>query len=140
MTGFLIGAINTYFFTKQGLFTPEQYGLTQTIISITQMLAPIGTLGMTVLIGKFFPYYFDRLNNKQNDMLGIAVIGTAAGAILVFSVCLIFEPLVIRKFSARSSLVVTYYYWSLVFAFFFLCFLLLEAYLGALKRTVILIS
>lgn len=135
--GFLIGAINTYFFTKQGLFTPEQYGLTQTIISITQMLAPVATLGATVLIGKFYPYYFDRLENRNNDMLGVSLIVITIGAILVFSASLIFEPLVIRKFSARSSLVVTYYYWSLLYAFCYLCFMLLEAYLGSLKRTVI---
>lgn len=135
--GFLIGAINTYFFTKQGLFTPEQYGLTQTIISITQMLAPVATLGATVLIAKFYPYYFDRLSNKDNDMLGMSLIIMSIGALLVFSASLIFEPLVIRKFSARSAMVVTYYYWSLGYAFSYLCFMLLEAYLGSLKRTVI---
>lgn len=135
--GFLIGAINTYFFTKQGLFTPEQYGLTQTIISITQIIAPIGTLGMTIYMGKFFPYYFDRLSHKRNDMLGIAVAVSAIGALLVFAGCLIFEPLVVRKFSERSHLLVKFYYWSLLFAFFFLCFMILESYLYTLKKTVL---
>lgn len=135
--GFLIGAINTYFFTKQGLFTPEQYGLTQTIISIAQIIAPIGTLGMTIYMGKFFPYYFDRLSHKRNDMLAIAVMISAIGAILVFVACLVFEPLVVRKFSERSLLLVKYYYWGLVFAFFFLCFMILESYLYTLKKTVL---
>ena len=136
-TGFLIGAINTYFFTKKGLFTPEQYGLTQAFTSIAQVIAPIGTLGMTVFMGKFFPYYFDRLSNKRNDMLGVAVMVSAIGALLVFSASLVFEPLVIRKFSERSILLVQFYYWSLLFAFFYLCFMILESYLYALKRTVL---
>lgn len=136
-TGFLIGAINTYFFTKKGLFTPEQYGLTQAFTSIAQVIGPVGTLGMTVFMGKFFPYYFDRLSHKRNDMLGIAVVVSAIGALLVFAGCLLFEPLVIRKFSERSILLVKFYYWSLLFAFFFLCFMILESYLYTLKRTVL---
>lgn len=136
-TGFLIGAINTYFFTKQGLFTPAQYGLTQTIISISQMLAPIGTLGATTFIAKFYPYYFDRLKPKDNDMLAVAIMAMSIGALMVLGASLYFEPIVIRKFGARSALLVTYYYWSLGFAFFFLCFMILEQYLAALKRTVI---
>lgn len=135
--GFLIGAINTYFFTKQGLFTPEQYGLTQIIISISQIVGPLATLGMTAFMNRFFPYYFDNLPNRKNDMLTVAVIFSAIGAILVFTGCFVFEPVVVRKFSARSAQVVQYYYWSLVFAFSFLCFLILESYLGTLKKTVL---
>lgn len=135
--GFLIGAINTYFFTKQGLFTPEQYGLTQTIISISQMIAPLATLGMTSFMSRFFPYYYDTLENKKNDLLTVAVLFSGIGALLVFSGSLIFEPLVVRKFSTRSGLVVQFYYWSLVFSFFYLCFIILESYMGTLKKTVL---
>jgi O-antigen/teichoic acid export membrane protein len=92
---------------------------------------------MTVFMGKFFPYYFDRLSHKRNDMLGIAVMISGIGALLVFSGCLLFEPLVIRKFSERSKLLVQFYYWSLLFAFFYLCFMILESYLYTLKRTVL---
>jgi O-antigen/teichoic acid export membrane protein len=135
--GFFIGAINTWLFTKEGLFTTEQYGLTQVIISISQILAPLATLGTTAFISRFFPYYFEKLSNKENDMLGMAVLVTGVGALLVFSGCLVFEPFVIRKFSEKSRLVVDYYYWTLVFSFFFLCFTLLESYMGALKKTVL---
>ncbi|TAH04962.1 MAG: hypothetical protein EAZ16_03540 [Sphingobacteriales bacterium] len=135
--GFFIGAINTWLFTKDGLFTTEQYGLTQVIISIAQILAPLATLGTTAFISRFFPYYFEKLSNKENDMLGMAVLVTGVGALLVFSGCIIFEPFVVRKFSEKSKLVVDYYYWTLVFSFFFLCFILLESYMGALKKTVL---
>lgn len=135
--GFGVGAINTYFFTRQGLFTPEQYGLTQTIISLSQVLAPLASLGMTAFINRFFPYYFGQLSNRKNDMLTIAIIFSFIGAALVFSGCFIFEPWVIRKFQTKSALLVEFYYWSLLFAFFYLCFTILESYMGALKKTVL---
>lgn len=136
--GFLIGAVNTYFFTRQGVFTPDQYGLTQVIISISQILAPLATFGMVAYMNKFFPYYYDNLENRRNDLLTVAVIFSAIGAILVFSGALIFKPLVVQKFAKKStSLVVEFYYWTLVFSFFYLCFLILESYLGTLKRTVL---
>lgn len=135
--GFLIGAVNTYFFTKKGIFTPEQYGLTQVIISISQVVAPMASLGMTGYMNRFFPYYYGHLDNKKNDLLTVAVIFSSIGALLVFSGCLIFEPLVIRKFQLRSALLVEHYYWTLVFCFFYFCFTILEGYLGTLKKTVL---
>ncbi|WEK34135.1 MAG: hypothetical protein P0Y53_16730 [Candidatus Pseudobacter hemicellulosilyticus] len=135
--GFLIGAINTYFFTKQGLFTPEQYGLTQTIISISQIVGPVATLGAPVFMGKFFPYYHDRLSRSQHDMLAIGVVLSILGAIIVFSACWLFEPMIIRQFAVRSPLLVKFYFWSLAFSFFYLCFLILESYLATLRQTVL---
>lgn len=135
--GFGIGAINTYFFTRQGIFTPEQYGLTQVIISLSQILAPLACLGMTSFINRFFPYYFGHLTHRKNDMLTIAIIFSTIGAVLVFIGCYIFEPVVIRNFQARSALLIEFYYWALVFAFFYMCFTILESYMWALKKTVL---
>ena len=136
--GFLVGAINTYFFTRQGMFTPEQYGLTQVFISMSQILAPLASFGMVAYMNKFFPYYFENLENKKNDLLTVAVIFSAIGALLVFSGAILFKPFVVQKFAKKSTeLVVEYYYWMLVFSFFYLCFLILESYLGTLKRTVL---
>ena len=135
--GFLVGAINTYLFTKEGLFTPEQYGLTQVIISLSQILAPLAGLGMTTFISRFFPYYFGHLDKRKNDLLTVAILFSGIGAVLIFSGCLVFEPLVIQKFQTKSPLVVDFYYWALTFSFFYLCFTILESYLGALKKTVL---
>ena len=136
--GFLVGAINTYFFTRQGLFTPDQYGLTQVFISMSQILAPLASFGMVAYMNKFFPYYYENLDNKKNDLLTVAIIFSAIGALLVFSGAVFFKPFVVQKFAKKSTvLVVEYYYWMLLFSFFYLCFLTLESYLGTLKRTVL---
>ncbi|NML21825.1 hypothetical protein HHL16_13120 [Pseudoflavitalea sp. G-6-1-2] len=135
--GFLIGAANTYFFARAGFFTTEQYGLTQVILSLSQIIAPLATLGMTGFMNRFFPYYQSHLDNKKNDMLMLTVLVSGIGIVLMFVGCFIFEPLVIRKFQAKSPLLVEYYYWTLLFAFFFTLFTLLESYLYTLKRSVL---
>ncbi|NII29559.1 lipopolysaccharide biosynthesis protein [Pseudoflavitalea sp. X16] len=135
--GFLVGAINTYFFTREGMFTPEQYGLTQVIISLSQIIAPFASLGMTAFMNRFFPYYADHLDHRKNDMLTVVILFCSLGALVIFSGCIVFEPFVVRQFSGRSPLVVTYYYWMLFFSFFYLWFLVFESYLGTLKKTVL---
>lgn len=135
--GFLVGAINTYFFTREGMFTPEQYGLTQVIISMSQIIAPLASLGMTAFMNRFFPYYADHLDHRKNDLLTIVMLFSALGALLIFSGCIVFEPFVVKKFGSRSPLVVTYYYWTLFFSFFYLWFLVFESFLGTLKKTVL---
>jgi O-antigen/teichoic acid export membrane protein len=133
--GFIIGAINTYLFAR--FFTQEEFGLTQVITSIAQILAPLAGVGMTPFMNRFFPYYFDNLENKKNDLLTVAIVFSLIGSVVIFSGSIIFEPLVIRKFSTKSPLVIKYYYWSLVCSFFYLSFLILESYMGALKKTVL---
>ena len=44
--GFTVGLINTYFFTKQGLFTETEYGLTTIFIAIATMMSAFATMAM----------------------------------------------------------------------------------------------
>jgi len=55
--GFAFGALNTYLFTKHGIFTPEQYGLTRAFIVIGQFFYGFAGFGLTAVIYKFYPYY-----------------------------------------------------------------------------------
>jgi O-antigen/teichoic acid export membrane protein len=100
-------------------------------------VAPLAIFGMSAYMYRFFPYYKSNLPDKKNDLLTVAVIVALAGCLIVFTGCIVFEPLVVRKFSANSFLVVKYYYWSLVFSFFYAWFMVLESYLGTLRKTVL---
>src|SRR5580765_2822124 len=100
--GFIFGAINTYLFTKQGIFTPEQYGLTRAIIITANFFYGFSSFGLLAVIYKFFPYYRDNLKDEENDLLGICLLTGLIGFILTILAGFVFEPLVIRKFSAKS--------------------------------------
>ncbi len=135
--GIPFGALNTYFFVKQGAFNSDQYGLTRLFNDMGQNFFVIASLGVIPVIYKFYPYYKDNLPNDENDLLGRTFLKAFIGFILLTIACYVFEPLVIRKFSARSALFVDYYFWVLPYAFGMLFFSLLEGYAWALQKTVL---
>lgn len=135
--GIPFGALNTYFFVKQGAFTSDQYGLTRLFNDMGQNFYVIASLGVIPIIYKFYPYYKDNLPNEQNDLLGRAFIKSLIGFLLLTVACFFFEPLVVRKFSSRSALFVDYYFWVLPYAFGMLFFSLLEGYAWALQKTIL---
>ena len=144
--GFLIGAINTYFFTHKSWFSTDQNGLTRAMIEVSQLVYAFSCLGTISYVFKFFPYYEDNLESKKNDLLGIALIIAVGGFILTASGIFLIEPIVIRKFSANSILLVEFFYWILPMGFFVLLYNILESYsygfgkgvLGSLLRETIL--
>jgi len=139
--GFVFGAINTYLFTQKGLFdtsfTLEQYGLTRAIIVTANFLYGFASFGLVAVIYKFFPYYKDNLKEKENDLLTICLLIGFVGFVLTMIAGIVFEPLVIRKFSSKSPLLVQYYMWIFPFLFFFLFFSILEAYAWSLRKTIL---
>ena len=139
--GFVFGAINTYLFTQHGLldssFTLEQYGLTRAIIVTGGFLYSFASFGLASVIFKFYPYYKDNVEKHQNDLLTISLGLALVGFILTTIAGVIFEPLIVRKFSAKSLLFVQYYFWVFPFLFFYLFFSILEAYAWSLKKTIL---
>ncbi len=126
--GFLIGALNTYFFTHKNWFNPNEYGLTQGLIQIGLLVFAFSTLGITSFLYKFFPYYEDNTEPKNNDILGIALIVSLIGFIVTTAAIFVFQPLIVQKLSGNSRLLVDYFHWTIPFGFFILLYNVLEAY------------
>ncbi|HET6993821.1 MAG TPA: lipopolysaccharide biosynthesis protein, partial [Chitinophagaceae bacterium] len=108
--GFAIGIVNTYFFTKQGLFEGEQYGLTTIFVAIASMMMAFAALAMPSYILKYYPYYKDHLPPRKNDMITWALLVGTIGFILVIVAGLVLKHVIIRKFSENSAQLVHYYY------------------------------
>src|SRR6266545_420804 len=100
--GFAIGLLNTYLFTKQGLFTESQYGLTGIFIAIATSMMAFGNLAMPSYIYKFFPYYNEHLPPRKNDLLTWAIVLSTVGFLFVIIAGIVLKPLVVRKFSEHS--------------------------------------
>lgn len=134
--GFFIGFINTWFFTKNGSFTPAEYALTRLFFDVGQTMYAFANLGVISVIYKFFPYYKDNLKPKENDLMTWALLTAIGGFILVVIGGWIFEPLIVQKFSGRSALFVDYYKWIFPFGLGILLFTILEAFSNNLKKTI----
>jgi O-antigen/teichoic acid export membrane protein len=135
--GFLIGAINTWLFAREGGFTVDQYGLSRVMIEIGMLFYAFSSLGVTSFLYKFFPYYEDNTEKDQNDILGLALIVALIGFSLTALGAWVFKPLIIQKFSENSSLLINYFYFTLSMAFFVLLYNVLESYAHGFKKGVL---
>jgi O-antigen/teichoic acid export membrane protein len=135
--GFAIGLLNTYFFTKEGLFTADEYGLTSIFVAIAAMMMAFASLAMPSYIAKFYPYYYDHLPPRKNDMITWALLVGVAGFILIILTGFVIKPLVARKFNEHSPLMVKYYYWMFALGFGLTIFTILEAYAWNLGKSVL---
>ncbi len=135
--GFGIGLFNTFFFVNKQWFTPDQYGLTRSFGDLGNMLFAFSFLGATSVIYKFYPYYNAHLEKKQNDLLAWSLLLVTIAFCCLIPIAVIFKPFFIRKFSANSGQLVTWYYWFLPFGYCLLLYNVLESYAASLKRTII---
>ena len=136
--GFAFGALNTYLFIKDGLFTPDQYGLTRAFIVIGQFFYGFAGFGLTAVLYKFYPYYKDNITSqKKNDLLTITLVVAFFGFLMTLAGGILFENVVVQKFIANAPLIVKYYYWIFPFTFFLLFFSLLEAYAWSIGKPIL---
>jgi O-antigen/teichoic acid export membrane protein len=136
-SGFLIGFINTYLFTRQGSpFTPSQYGLTGIFIAVGNLMFAFANLGMISTVYKFYPYYNDNLPKKKNDLLTWALVVSVTGFFFVILAGIIFKDLVIRKFGTNSPEFIQYYFWVFPFGFSLLLFSILEVFAWNIRKSI----
>ena len=134
--GFFIGAVNMYFYTKDGSFTPEQFALTRIFFDFAQNMYAFGALGVIPVIYKFYPYYKDNLETHQIDLMTWGMFAALVGFILVIVLGWYFRPVFVHQFSEKSKLIVDYYYWMFPFAMGMLFFSVVEGFSWALQQTI----
>lgn len=135
--GALVGVINTYFFVKNGSFTPDQYGLTRIFFNFGQNISAFGSLGIIPVIYKFYPYYKDNLEENEIDLMTWAMLTALLGFLLVLLSGFLFEPLFIAKYTQTSHLIISYYWYLFPFALGMLLFSLIESFCWALRKSVV---
>ena len=135
--GFMVGAVNTYFYVRNGSFTPDQFGLTRIFFDFGQNMYVFASLGVIPVIYKFYPYYKDNLEDHKNDLVTWALVASLIGFLLVIIAGWYLEPLIVRKYTAKSKLIVDYYFWIFPFALGMLLFSVLEGFCWAIQQTVL---
>ncbi len=134
--GFAIGFFNTWLFTREGGFSPSQYGLTGIFMAVANIMFCVANMGMPSYIHKFYPYYNDNLSPKKNDQLTWAVFFSLFGFCLVIIAGILFKDIVIRKYGTNAPDLVKYYYYIFPFGMGLTLFSILEAYAWQVKKSV----
>lgn len=126
--GFAVGLLNTYLFTKQGLFTEAEFGLYNAFIAIATLLAAAANVGVPFFIYKFYPYYRDHVRFDKNDQLSLSILLGTIGCIAAIVMGFYAEPLVIKKYATNAPQLVDYYHWTFLLGAGLLFFTILEAW------------
>jgi len=135
--GFALGALNIYFFTKEGYFTESEYGLTTLFVSVAISIQAYASLAMPTYIFKFHPYYEHNLPGKQNDMPAIALVVGIAGFLVIMAAGWIFKDLVTRKYSENAPDFVKYYFWVFPLGFGLTMFTILESWGWSIHKPIL---
>lgn len=135
--GFALGALNTYLFTKEGLFNEEQYGLTTIFVSMAVTIQAFACLAMPTYVFKFHPYYEHHLSKEKNDMPAIALLTGVAGFLLVLLAGWIFQGFMAKKYVENSPDFVKYYFWVFPMGFGLTMFSILESWGWSLHKPVL---
>jgi O-antigen/teichoic acid export membrane protein len=135
--GFALGLFNTYLFTRQGGFTEQQYGLTNTFIAFGSIMFSVAGVGMPAFITKFFPYYQAHLPQKKNDQITWALLIACIGFLIVVVLGVFFKNILIDKIFSNSPELPQYYYWTFFFGFGNTLFMVMEAYAWQQRKAVL---
>jgi O-antigen/teichoic acid export membrane protein len=135
--GFALGFVNTYLFTKEGSFTPAQYGVVSTFIAIANIMLAFANLGMPSYIYKFYPYYKDNLPREKNDLISWALLTSSFGFLFVLIAGFVFKDFVVQKYVTNAPELIKYYTWLFPFGFGLTVYSVLEAYAWQEKKSVL---
>lgn len=134
--GFVLGAFNVlYLFPKY--FTAEEFGLTRVLFAGASTFMQLASLGVPALMIKFFPYYNDRLDKKENDFLFLSLIIPIIGFAIISGLLFVFRDSAMALYEKKSPLFSQYFDLLFIFSFFYLIYRILETYASIIFKNVV---
>lgn len=132
----VLGYINTILLFPN-ILQPDQVGLTKLLISVSGMFAQFSALGFANMTYKFFPFYRDP-EKKHHGFLFMLLVIPLSGFALISLLAVIFKPFILKYYTGQDAeVLLRYYYHIILLAFFALLFILQDAYLRSLYKTVV---
>ena len=124
--GVLIGAINTLFLYPNVL-PPEEFGLITMIVTISFLMAAIGSFGTTISIVKYFPYYRNNETGDDKGLLKFVFQIATVITLIILGLLVVAKPWLKTPFENSASLIVENYYYLIPFI---IVHILLELFAG----------
>jgi O-antigen/teichoic acid export membrane protein len=133
--GLLLGYLN-----KGILFvlilSSEEIGLLNLILSVGLLFAQLSNLGVINAIAKFIPFFKDNSEQKQGFLM-LNILFVFAGILIFSATVVLLQNQIVKFYSEKSALFVSYYYWIIPIGIANVFFLVFEAYLRALFKNIL---
>ncbi|MCP4442902.1 MAG: oligosaccharide flippase family protein [Aureispira sp.] len=102
--GVVIGMVSTIFIYP---FELELYGLFQFLIPTAAFLVPLGTLGFSASMLRYFPL-FNNAEKEHHGMLGLLFLISIFGILVITGLLFLFSPFIYEQFQDKSPLLLDY--------------------------------
>ncbi|MCJ8166366.1 polysaccharide biosynthesis C-terminal domain-containing protein [Pontibacter sp. E15-1] len=133
--GIAIGYVNTILLFPNFL-DEAQVGLTRLMLTISVMFAQFSALGFVNMSARYFPYFRNK-ERQHHGFLFLLLAVPLLGFALATGLFLLFKPVVVDYYQAKSPLILEYYYFIIPLALFTLLFNMFTAYLRSLYKTIV---
>lgn len=132
--GVVLGFVNVIIVFPLFL-SDEEFGLTRLVLSLLSVMAQLSSFGLTRIAVKFFPF-FRKEQFKNNGLLVLLFLLAIAGSAIISLLYFLFKDTILSFYNDDTGLFSEYYYWIPVGVFGMLVFMVFEAFLQSLKKTV----
>jgi O-antigen/teichoic acid export membrane protein len=133
--GLLLGYLNKVVLFLLILNT-EEIGLINLILSVGLLFAQLSNLGVINAIAKFLPFFRDNSEQKQGFLV-LNILFVFAGILIFAAVVVLLQNQIVKFYSEKSALFVSYYYWIIPIGIANVFFLVFEAYLRSLFKNIL---
>ena len=133
--GAFIGFLTTFYILTKYL-TAEEIGLTRVLLESAMLVAALAQLGTSASIVRYFPYFKNKAEN-HNGFLGFSVLIPFVGAVFFCSLYVLLRQPIVTFFSQNSAQFITYFYYVIPLAVFFIYIGVFETYSSVLQRIVV---
>lgn len=113
----------------------EEFGLTRLVLSLLSVMAQLSSFGVMRIAVKFFPF-FRKEQHKNNGLLVLLFLLAIAGSTIISLLYFLFKDTVLSFYNDDTGLFAAYYYWIPLGVLGMLVFMVFEAFLQSLKKTV----
>jgi O-antigen/teichoic acid export membrane protein len=107
--GFFVGYVNMLWLLPLA-FQPEEVGLIRLIMAVSTMFATLSSFGGTQVATRFFPYFADS-EYRRAAFIRLLLSLALAGAFISFLCLFLFHDRIAAIYSAKSPLLVTYFWY-----------------------------
>ena len=128
--GAILGFINLAVLAPR-VFTTDQIGLTQVLVSVATIFAQLATLGFNSVTARLFPYFRSN-ETRHNGFPFLMILVGFVGFILSMIVYLVLRGIIIARNIEKSALFVEYIDLLVPLILFILFFILFDSYIRIL--------
>jgi O-antigen/teichoic acid export membrane protein len=131
--GIILGILSTLYI-QPFFLTKEQIGITRLVISVASIFASVSCLGITSIIIKFLPLFYNK-EKKHQGFFTLAILFPLVGFIICLLAILIFKESILSFYHKNASILIDYFLPITLIALFNCFIFAFTAYCNAINKS-----